>query len=293
MTTPKVPRSIWNDALKALDVRDISVTDDPHTANFTCPGLSLESFNQYGNARLQSMLTNAVVTRIYMYHMPYNAAGDTFLDWQKVTSDRLTFMSSTEATFSKSLYDPSVDKSRFDVKLSLGYCGNASVALVTEYYETGKRDEPLLRQVSQTVSVSKTTRKPIPFPEWFKNKYTGKGVLDQGLVLRPFDRPENTYAYDVKVRWNDTDTYNHTNFASYITFTESAIYSALANKPDSLGDITEEDVRSGCKNIKISYQNESLEGQTLNCYVWQDASGAVKCSIERDGGRICQLVLRY
>ena len=136
-----------------------------------------------------------------MYHMPYNAAGDTFLDWQKVTSDRLTFMSSTEATFSKSLYDPSVDKSRFDVKLSLGYCGNASVALVTEYYETGKRDEPLLRQVSQTVSVSKTTRKPIPFPEWFKNKYTGKGVLDQGLVLRPFDRPENTYAYDVKVSW--------------------------------------------------------------------------------------------
>ena len=91
-----------------------------------------------GNPTIKNVVNCALAARIYMYHVPYNEEGDVFMDWARVTSDRLTFLSSTTVEFSKDMYDSSIAKTEFDVKIKLGYMGTSSVAMITELYAGDK-----------------------------------------------------------------------------------------------------------------------------------------------------------
>ena len=86
-----------------------------------------------------------------------------------------------------------------------------------------------------------------------------------------------------------------------MTFAEDAIYAALAMKSSGqsvsgLGGLSEQVVARGVSRLQVSYQSESLEGQTLTSHLWQneeEGDQVVRCSIERDGRNICQLVIQY
>ncbi|XP_005094022.2 uncharacterized protein LOC101858767 [Aplysia californica] len=302
-TRAKKDLSFWQDNFKQWTVKDISVIQEPYSATLRVPGLTPESFNRYANPQAQSLLFVALSARVFMFHEPYNDAGDIFMDWARTTSDRLIFISSTEVSFSRALYDPEVKKTELDVKIKLGYVGNASVAMVTELYSPDNKDEPICSQVAQTVSIDKSTRKPTPFQDWFRDKFVGRGIRDRGLVIRPFERPENAFPYELKVRWSDTDGYNHVNALKYITFAEDAVHAALVHSESgekthntALRGLTEDFLINGFKSMQISFQNESLEGENLVAYVWQpeeEDPSVVKCSIERNDQRICQLRFEY
>ncbi|CAG5117187.1 unnamed protein product [Candidula unifasciata] len=316
--------------LSLWDVRNCHVTDKPHyVVTFTIPGLSLESFDNYSNANIISLMKTAMAARTYILHHPDPVTGDVFLDWPRVTSDRYMFMSSAEYTMSRKLYDSSIPKWPLDARFSLGNVGNSSVSYVIELYVHNENTAPLWKCVTQSVSIDTATRKPSPLPDWFKDKYKGKGCMDKGFIIRGFDRPSLTYKHQLQVSWSDTDHYQHTNFTSYARFSIDALHAAIrmengntensrSNKdspatnadghnqrekasdssdahPAALKGITREIISNGLKNIQICYLNESLEGQNLDAHVWQQAGQKheVFCSIERGSVEVCQLKLEY
>ncbi|CAL1536199.1 unnamed protein product [Lymnaea stagnalis] len=309
----KAAASVWRNAnLGHWNVTNVTVTNSPFwCSKFTIPGLTHESFDRDGNVKMTSIMLTSVIARQFVLHKPFNDSGSIFLDWPALTEDRFTFVSSTQFKMSKALYGSEVPKWPLDVEFILGFVGNSSMAGVTNFYNVGETSEPLWTQINQLVSIDKVTRKPTPLPDWFKDKYKGKGCMDQGLIIKPFNRPSLTYSMPVVVRWSDTDNYNHTNFASYVHWAINAIHAAIREEekakglkstvsadqlPSSaLNGINKDIVSNGLKDVQICYLNESLEGQALNVHVWQqdNLEHKVFTSIERGEDDICQLQFEY
>lgn len=152
-----------------------------------------------GNASIISLMKTAGVSRTYALHHPDPVTGDAFLDWPTLTSDRFMFMSSAEYTMSRKLYNCSIPKWPLDARFSLGNVGNSSVSYVVEFFVHGEDTAPLWKCVTQSVSIDMATRKPSPLPDWFKDKYKGKGCMDTGFIIRGFDRPSITYNHQLQV----------------------------------------------------------------------------------------------
>lgn len=144
------------------------------------------------------MLTS-VLSRAYALHKTDSVTGNEFLDWPRAMNGRYTFVSSAEFRMSQDLYNPDIPKWPLDAKFSLGNVGNSSIANVIEFYVHGKDEEPLWTNITQIVSIDMTTRRPTPLPEWFKDKYKGKGCLEKGFIIKPFERPAVTYSHSFRV----------------------------------------------------------------------------------------------
>ncbi|KAI8767403.1 hypothetical protein BgiMline_026392 [Biomphalaria glabrata] len=292
--------------LNHWNVTNISLTDTPYyRAKFTFPGLSHESFDRDGNPKITSLMMTSVFARGFILNKPLTDSGDTFLDWKIITEDRFTFVSSTHFKMSKQLYNADIPKWPLDVDVSLAYVGNSSMASITSFYNSGDTSEPLWSQVNQVVCVDKVTRKPIPFPDWYKDKYKEKCCMDKGLIIKPFQRPTKTYCMPVVVRWSDTDGYNHTNFASYVHWVVNAIHASLSEQSAEVAKdessssamplISKEIITNGLKDIQICYLSESLENQSLDVHIWQQdqENHKVYAAIERGKDDICQMQLEY
>ncbi|BFZ22274.1 hypothetical protein BsWGS_25313 [Bradybaena similaris] len=341
--------ALWN-------VTNLKITDSPHCmASFTIPGLSHESFDIDANPKITSLMITSVLARAYALNKPDSTTGKAFLDWPTVSNGRYTFVSSTELRMSQDLYNPEIPKWPLDAKFSLGNVGNTSIANVIEFYVHGKAQH-LWTNVTQLVCIDSTTRKPTPLPDWFKEQYKGKGCLEKGFIVKPFERPPITFVQPVTVSWSDTDIQKHTNFASYVRFALDCLHAAVREEPgDStknstptkskeathngseinsetvttsesvlnhdgsdgnpqskssskhattngnttpdkpLQGITKEKIANGLKTIQICYLSESLEGETLNVHIWQEAGLEydVWCAVERDSKDICQIKLEY
>uniref|UniRef100_A0A0B6ZLL4 Uncharacterized protein n=1 Tax=Arion vulgaris TaxID=1028688 RepID=A0A0B6ZLL4_9EUPU len=219
--------ALWN-------VTNYRVTDSPHCmASFTIPGLSHESFDIDANAKITSVMITSVLSRAYALHKPDTVTENTFLDWPVVMNGKYTFVSSTEFRISQELYNPDIPKWPLDAKFSLGNVGNSSVANVIEFFAHEDGKSPLWTNVTQLVAIDTSTRKPTALPEWFKDKYKGKGCLEKGFIIKAFNRPPVTYVHPVKVNWSDTDNYKHTNFASYVRFALDCLHAAVRAEMES------------------------------------------------------------
>ena len=145
------------------------------------------------------MLYAATLTRFRTKFVPFNEMGETFMEWDRLSKDFLTFMQCLHATFSKELYCPKTDASLFNAEVKLGFVGNSSVTTVVDLFSSCDQSVPLLRKTNQSVAVDLTTRKPTSLPDWYKEKFMGLGVLDQGLIVRPVKKPKDTFVYDLQV----------------------------------------------------------------------------------------------
>ena len=293
--------------LKTLGMHHMSATEHPHSITVGMPGFRPDEYdNKFGLVRVKYIITRGTLALTYVNNVPYNSEGDTFLDWLKVRNipGATIFNGSTKVEFYKSLYDPKTPIEHIEATYNLGKVGKSTCAFVADFRNGDERGESLWKQTTQFVRIDEKSMRPSPFPEWFKDKFSGKGIPGcQGFVMRPFKRPEDTYVYDIKVRLSDIDSHNHTHSISYVDFAQSAVYSALTSPRDAskasshikaLEGFTEKRARNGMKRLEVLYQSESQEGQELKVHVWQsedDADNVVRCSIEGDGGVVCQLLL--
>lgn len=76
---------------------------------------------------------------------------------------------------------------------------------------------------------------------------------------------------------------------------EHAMTNGNSTPDKPLQGITKDKIANGLKTIQICYLSESLEGQTLNVHIWQQAGLEydVWCAVERDSKDICQMKLQY
>lgn len=77
--------------------------------------------------------------------------------------------------------------------------------------------------------MSKSTRRPVPIPDWWKSKYSSSVVDNEHLIVAAEDVPTTvaTSCYEMKVPWNEIDAYGHTNYQSYVKFCFDAAADAV------------------------------------------------------------------
>ena len=159
--------------------------------------------------------------------MAIDDSGEPFFRLEQLAKEGFQFVAATELFVSQKLSDKRLFSAQLEIRYSLGGVGKSSVSFVTEVYHKGSTDQPLLRETFKFVFVSRETRKPKPLPQWCLDKYLGKGIQDKPFVVEKFERPPKTFTHRVQVSWLDTDSYAHTNFASYVRFALNALHFAL------------------------------------------------------------------
>ena len=178
------------------------------------------------------------------------------------------------------------------INLSLGYVGTSSLNSVTELVDktTGK---VYAKNTNTVVSVDKTTRKPTPLPDWWKEKYESHVIGNQRLINPPLKVPENVYNHRTTVTWSDIDGYRHTNYVVYIRFCFDAAMDAIHN--GKLKGFDTDIALYHTKDMQALYKGESNAGQELNVALWQNELNPLKLhfDITRDGESIFQATLEF
>jgi acyl-CoA thioesterase FadM len=138
--------------------------------------------------------------------------------------------------------------------------------------------------------ISKKDRKITRVPDEWKRKYASGAVQNERLVV-PTDAiptgPNKTVTrYDMRVRWNDTDGYKHTNYLSYIKFCFDAAQDAVVSGKYSAfhGDI----LRYNVKAIEVAYKAETRANDQLTVLSWEDDDDPYKLhfSMQKDDGTV-------
>ncbi|XP_005099554.1 uncharacterized protein LOC101846505 [Aplysia californica] len=204
------------------------VSTKPLMVTFLHPGLRISSFDNYGKVDISDLLTLTVDVQNYAFYSELMPGGGTVFSWPTITQGRLLFVQSAEFSMTRAMQNQMLPKWPLQARLCLGRVGTSSVSVCVELLspETGQL---LLSHVKQLVTVDKVSRKPVPLPEPFRDKYRHEGVLQKPFSLERFAKPGNTFIYQLKVAWSDTDWYQHTNYASYARFATNALHQALVS----------------------------------------------------------------
>ena len=134
--------------------------------------------------------------------------------------------------------------------------------------------------------MSKSTRRPMPIPHWWKSRYSSAVTDGDPLIVAAEDVPTTvaTSQYDMKVPWSEIDAYRHTNYTSYVRF----CFDAAADAVNSGRYVTfDGDVlRYNVASVQLLYKSESRANDTLSIISWQspDDSRELHFSIHKDNG---------
>ena len=226
-----------------------------------------------GQPKLWHMMNVMGAARHFAHHHPLDDTGRTFRDFLQMTDDRFTFMVTSELEYFPELYDPDIQKNNLRVHTRGGYIGTSSTNTHSDAY-TCDGKTLLMKNITQIVSIDKTSRRPTPLPEWWRNKYAKAAEGQKSLRFDDFGRPESNVFCDVRrVAWSDTDAYKHTNWSSYARFCVDAAH--LFSMEGKLKHFTD-NIENGLQRVELTYIGECLHGDTLHIHVWEDGTNT-KC----------------
>ncbi|ELT97262.1 hypothetical protein CAPTEDRAFT_192400 [Capitella teleta] len=249
----------------------ISVNEDGSKATVSLPGYSLDDIDRTGNvsvSRIQRLLS---AVRIAAYHTPNLITGVSFLEYDTLTSDCLTFMASTKTEVSRDLYTlvnlPELPA--LQAEIQLGYVGTSSLNSIA-LLRNKANGHVLAQNVNQVVTVDKVKRKPTPIPDWWKTKYVPVVSGNQRLIVAPLQIPDKVYDYQIHVAWSDIDGYGHTNYVCYIRYCLDSAMDAV--KKNYFSKFEDDILLYHVKDMQISYRGESAAGDVLSLKAWEDES---------------------
>ena len=223
--------------------------------------------------------------RFFAYHKPIDKSGRTFRDYAKLTRDTLTFMASNEIEIDQAMYDKTVPKRPLEFTFQFGYVGNSSfntIGVLTAP-STGKN---VLRIISQLVYINKTTRRPMPLPDWWRGKLANVAIGNQALKVERTPRPAITHVFPLTVLWSDTDNYDHATWTTYVQFCINAIHDGIRNS--FYKNTTKDVVQKGLRKIRMGFIGENVEGDKLTVHSWENGedNATVYCEIENAAGNV-------
>ncbi|XP_048780718.2 uncharacterized protein LOC125683521 [Ostrea edulis] len=131
-------------------------------------------------------------------------------------------------------------------------------------------DEILGENVIKLVRIGRKTRRSIPFPEWFHEKYSSfigtpghPGTEKEELPKIP----QNAFEYITSPGYSDVDMNRHVNQSSYIQFCmDAATHASLNGYYDHY---TKDMCLYPSLQWTITYVGESLANDELNIFTWQ------------------------
>ncbi|KAK3096830.1 hypothetical protein FSP39_003740 [Pinctada imbricata] len=269
----------------------LSVDEDKVEAIVKHPGFHHSDFDVLGQPKLWQIMGLVVTGRIFAHHYPLDDPKRTFRDYEKLTEDRLTFLVTSELQFTKLLYDKESPKRPLMMKVQGGYIGNSSFNSYTSVH--AENGELLISNINQVVSIDMQTRRPKPLPDWWKQKYAESAKNKPSLKIAKFEKPGNTGFYQVKVAWSDTDFNHHTTWSAYVRYVIDA-----AHKCQREGTLSnfDDNLKSGISKLELQYFGESLEGDHLDVFVWEECSNGdrvLRGDVHKDGKSSFQCTLKF
>ena len=205
--------------------------------------------------------------RFFAHHWPLDDNDRVFRDYAQLTDDRLTFLVTSRLDIEPAMYNSKIPKSPLDVLVQGGFIGNSSLNSITSVVTSGGQE--LMSNINQVVSIDRKTRRPLPLPDWWKEKYAVSAKPYQSLKFAKIDKPENIPFYDYKVARSDLDGNNHANWSVYVKFSLDAMYHF--SKTGFLASFSDFD--SFCiSRMELMYSGESFDDDVLKVYSWEDES---------------------
>lgn len=273
----------------------VAISKDGKSATVRLPGLGIDDFNRAGGIAIWRVLHWFSWSRIAAYHVKDAEFGSSFLEYDKMTSDVFTFMASTRTTVNSAFYHllESSSSPVLSIKLHLGYIGASSLNSVAVLSDINS-GSVLAQNVNQVVCIDKTTRKPTPIPDWWKQKYESFVEENERLVLPLLNVPiQSIYKYDLKVSWNDTDVYKHVNYQSYIKYCFDAAMDAVNR--EFYSGFRDDILNYNVKSIDCSYKGESVAGDMITVVTWQNVEipSVLHFSIEKQGNVVFQSSVEF
>lgn len=161
----------------------------------------------------------------------------------------------------------------FDLRLV--EVGKTSVQFVVEFKD-GNTREVYGENLIKMVRMSRKTRRPVTFPEWFYEKYDSYRNSYGSTQALPRDAlpkiPDNAFKFDLIPRHSDSDRNNHVNQSSYIKFCmDAATHASLSGHYVHFN----EDMCLYAPLLwTISYVGECRANDELSIYTWQSESSS-------------------
>ena len=205
---------------------------------------------------------------------------ESFLDFHKLRGQVLFFGISCRVDISHHFYKATSAIKQLKISQRLSHVGTTTYCVNAEM--SGQNHKlPYAIFSIKAILVDPQHRKPIAFPEWWKNKYakTVKQAMPPRMerLVKP---KEGISCLRLPVVHSDTDIYHHTNWVTYIRACNDAfIDGTLQNVYDRT---RREDVGKDVKYFEIGFKRESKIGEKLDIYSWKSCSDSGK-----ENGEIC------
>lgn len=283
-------RSLRRDVLMSLNYHLQHVDNNIPEAVVKHPGLSYGVYDSNGKPNVWMVMKMLESVRFFAHHYPLDDTGRTFRDYEQVTRDCMIFLVTSEVILNKEIYNPSETTTWMDTSIQGGYVGKTFLNSITKMKSANGKI--LASNINQIVCVDKKSRRPIPFPLWWREKYSESGKSHQQLNLEKFDKPNETGIYSTKIAWSDTDVNLHTNWTQYARFAVDAAHHCHQNGALKSFD---DNFANGIHKIHCYFYGESVQGDTLNVHTWEDPENhrLLLVDIFNKGASICQMKIYF
>ena len=139
------------------------------------------------------------------------------------------------------------------------------------------------------VLVDGKSRKPMPFPSWWQEKFSYINCAPK----EPLDRwPSSVNLVmivkeDYLVLYEDIDTNVHTNYSTYVKFCYDSIYKGVCDAKFRM--LKSEHLTRGCKSMTMTFHGETNYRDLLTVELFEDSArfGGVFCYVRKANGDKC------
>ncbi|XP_033733361.1 uncharacterized protein LOC117322511 [Pecten maximus] len=284
-------RSLRRDVLMSLNYHLDHVDNDVPEAVVKHPGLSYGVYDSNGKPNIWMIMKMMESVRFFAHHYPLDDNGRTFRDYEQMTRDCMIFLVTSEVVLSKEIYKPSEVTPWLKTSIQGGYVGKTSLNSITEM-RSENGGHVLASNINQVVCIDKQSRRPMPFPLWWREKYSESGKSHKRLNLEKFEKPKETGTYSTKIAWSDTDINLHTNWTTYARFAVDAAHHCHQN--GTLNNF-EDNFSNGIHKVQIYFYGESVQADTLTVHTWEDPDNhrLLMLDIYNKGTSICQIKIVF
>ena len=221
---------------------------------------------------------------------------DSIVDTHKLIEQDFLFIASMKIDISESFHKLESPKYPLLVDVEFTHCGNSSSRKVYTLYHEKMNSSYAECQIDD-VLVDGKSRKPMPFPSWWKQKFHyinggPKNPIGQWPAATDLVKvTEEEYT----VLYGDVDTNQHTNYSTYIKFCFDSVFNGVSNGQFKMVDT--ENLNRGVKTLEMTFHGETNYRDVLTVELFEDYDrpGCVFCNIRKINvdGKYCTIYFEF
>lgn len=217
------------------------------------------------------------------------SANDSIVDTHRLMQDHLLFIVGLKLDITRAFYDLDQPKCPLSVDVSVSHVGNSSTRRVFKIVHPSleKSGETFATCEIDDTIVSKVTRKPAAFPDWWIEKYGNLRAPKSKLAVASPEENAIIFSDNYDVEFEHIDHNKHTTTSAYVKFCFNAAFRNV--QKCNYRTVTSEHFSSGMKTAVVLFFRESSFGDVLTIHSWENEheSGFLSFQCKNQSGELC------